>query len=117
MKLEILHDWRELAACGNHPDPDMFHDEARRREALAICNTCPVKTPCRQLGEGSGGGVWGGQPQPYSAHGITTLPTCHGRTGTEAGYKRHIRARETPCRECKQGYALGKRFSSSRRTA
>ncbi|MCH9731643.1 MAG: WhiB family transcriptional regulator [Actinomycetia bacterium] len=114
-RLEILHDWRELAKCGNHPDPDLFFDQERRREALAICAGCPVKAPCRELGEGSGGGVWGAKAARYSAHGITTLPVCHGRTGTEAGYKRHLRAGEAPCSACRQGQSQTKRHQRGRR--
>jgi ATP/maltotriose-dependent transcriptional regulator MalT len=32
-------------------------------------------------------------------------PACRDKRGTEAGHKRHLRANQTPCRECVAGAA------------
>lgn len=52
--------WRELAAC-RRTAVDFF-DEEQTAAALAVCRTCPVLTPCRDvaLAEGPPEGVWGG---------------------------------------------------------
>ena len=44
--------WRADAACLGL-DPDLFfqdnsYDEATRREAIAVCESCPVRQPCEE---------------------------------------------------------------------
>ena len=42
--------WTASAACRNHPDPDLwfpeYGDHDPQPQALRICRTCPVRTPC-----------------------------------------------------------------------
>jgi len=52
--------WQEHARCVD-ANPAVFFDPARYTEALAVCAECPVQAPCRELGRGAGGGVWGGR--------------------------------------------------------
>ena len=70
----LLGEWRARAAClgqssdiffpevGNHDDHERA-DELRR-EALAICASCPVITECRdyavRMGSNLPYGIWGG---------------------------------------------------------
>lgn len=45
--------WVEHAACGRSEDPDMWTDNRpakRVREAIEICQTCPVKQECLEYG-------------------------------------------------------------------
>jgi hypothetical protein len=50
--------WQEHAACVD-ANPNIFFDPDRYNEALAVCATCPVQAPCRELGRGQADGVWG----------------------------------------------------------
>jgi hypothetical protein len=58
--------WKEWAACKGLPDT--FYPESRLftgpdyRPALAICATCPVRSPCLRYAvrHGLHDGVWGG---------------------------------------------------------
>lgn len=47
---EILFDWREKAACGNHPTPDLWAADRgshAARAAIEICEEhCPVRAHC-----------------------------------------------------------------------
>ncbi len=57
--------WRQLAACRDIDDPDMFFPDERGRqsgaEAKAICASCPVSGDCLAdaLRAGDRHGVWG----------------------------------------------------------
>ncbi len=55
--------WMVFSACRNK-DPDVFFPEsaAQAREAIAICNTCPVMVECLEysLEARERFGVWGG---------------------------------------------------------
>ena len=63
--------WLPLAACKNHPDPDLFFPHrhtpiARIWEAKQICGGCPVKAEClaeairHPPGQTFPPGIWGG---------------------------------------------------------
>lgn len=59
--------WMEDAACGNHPDPDIWYPDTKdlyqsgTREALRICGTCPVRDECYEYGTRQNyGGIYGG---------------------------------------------------------
>jgi WhiB family redox-sensing transcriptional regulator len=61
--------WRDLAACRDvvtaECDP-FFADTAElQAEAIAICETCPVRDACLTFAVRTGQhyGIWGGQPQ------------------------------------------------------
>jgi len=65
-------EWGELAACKDHPDPDIWHadetssnpwDIAAKEEARRICKTmCLVRAECLAyaLRTGQRTGFWGG---------------------------------------------------------
>ncbi|MYX36745.1 MULTISPECIES: WhiB family transcriptional regulator [unclassified Streptomyces] len=59
--------WREQAACRDHPDPDLWFpkptDYARQRAAVLICRACPVQADCDQWAEDHRipDGIWGGR--------------------------------------------------------
>ena len=58
--------WREQAPC-QYVDPRIFFPESKHvdayDEALAICQTCPVRSECLQhaMDNHERYGVWGGQ--------------------------------------------------------
>jgi WhiB family transcriptional regulator, redox-sensing transcriptional regulator len=37
--------WRNLAACTSHP-LSLFFDKEREKEAMAVCEACPVRAEC-----------------------------------------------------------------------
>jgi len=46
-----MTDWRTLAACHSHADPDLWFSErhpARTAQAKRICQSCPVLNDCHQ---------------------------------------------------------------------
>lgn len=55
--------WQDRAACRGH-DTDLFYDceEIAVRRALALCDRCEVRDPCRAqaLDHRERFGVWGG---------------------------------------------------------
>lgn len=59
----MTRDWRERAACAD-TDPETFYpgQGESTREALTICHSCPVSTPCLNdaLAHGDQFGIWGG---------------------------------------------------------
>ena len=61
--------WRDLAACLEvvSADYDPFFSDAKdlQADAIAICETCPVRDDCLTFAVRTGQqyGIWGGQPQ------------------------------------------------------
>lgn len=55
--------WQQEAACRD-ADPELFfsNDESQRREALAMCASCPVQQRCLEhaLSTREPYGIWGG---------------------------------------------------------
>lgn len=70
--------WMANAACTNHPPELWFPTRGQpTTTAKAICNTCPVRTPCLHYGINEHHGIWGGlseqQRDTYrKAHPMTT---------------------------------------------
>jgi WhiB family redox-sensing transcriptional regulator len=64
-----LLSWRDLAACRDivSADYDPFFADTTdlQAEAIAICETCPVRDACLTFAVRTGQqyGIWGGQPQ------------------------------------------------------
>ena len=61
-------EWRKRASCRGLPIETFFPEPANKRplEAIAICQTCPVKTECRREADSHLDmytGVWGGTTQ------------------------------------------------------
>lgn len=56
-------EWAHLGSCAQ-TDPDLFHPEDANlvKDALAVCDQCPVVVECLQwaLGNDEKHGVWGG---------------------------------------------------------
>lgn len=113
-------DWLDLAACKGM-DTELFftsqsgpaaHREART--AYAICAQCPVTQRCAEYGANDQYGVWGGAQRtrvgtPYKSFG--SIPVH----GTEAAYKRHLKAGEEACRRCKDASTLASAERRARR--
>jgi WhiB family transcriptional regulator, redox-sensing transcriptional regulator len=62
-------DWRDIAACRTHDDPDLWFPigaspaaQEQARQAQAICRTCPVLQACGMwsLKTRQNAGIWGG---------------------------------------------------------
>jgi hypothetical protein len=103
-------DWMADAACRDHPNPDDFFPSSagpaaqlQAAKAARVCASCPVQRQCgeHRSNTGATSGVWGG-----SYHNTKTLGASSGGQqntavcGTNAGYQRHYRRGETPCRSC-----------------
>lgn len=63
LSVEAPQDWRAAAAC-REVEVEVFFaiDEASQREAVAICETCPVRSACLEhaVVNREQYGVWGG---------------------------------------------------------
>jgi WhiB family redox-sensing transcriptional regulator len=105
-------DWMIDAKCRDH-DPEMFFPNSTgngTRQAVAraavICRECPVIFECRSYGRNEVHGVWGGE-------GRSGYPVTSGRPlaphGTEAAARRHQRAGEKPCHQCREAAAWAQR--------
>jgi WhiB family redox-sensing transcriptional regulator len=72
-------DWMRSAACRQRPDLDWFDTDCGLNEALTVCHSCPVMTPCldyaisNELDEGVWGGLWG--------RNLTNMTKARGRHG------------------------------------
>jgi transcription factor WhiB len=57
------------ALCAGHSHPELWFDPIHKREAVAICRTCPAIEPCRAFCDeleagkpfGEWVGVWAGE--------------------------------------------------------
>ncbi len=114
-------EWRAEAACRG-ADPNIWFPVRGEdtREAKEVCRDCPVQQACRDyaLEVGEALGVWGGLSarerdglRGRRLYGGTTglpsrwtEPAAPGH-GTEAAYKRHLRAGEPACAECKAAHS------------
>lgn len=63
LSVDAPQDWRSAAAC-REVEVEVFFaiDEASQREAVAICETCPVRSECLEhaVVNREQYGVWGG---------------------------------------------------------
>jgi WhiB family redox-sensing transcriptional regulator len=57
----VAPDWWDDAACSGR-GPRKWFTEGTEREAVAICRTCPARTPCLRFAVDNDEqhGVWGG---------------------------------------------------------
>ena len=100
--------WRDQTACQNLITADydpFFADSAElQAEAIAICETCPVRDACLTFAVRTGQqyGIWGGQP-----HQIIRRLIALERAGRPRSHQvpaRHPQASKTHCKR-------GHRFS------
>lgn len=112
--------WRNHAEC-LYVYPDVFYphkyDHSSCREAKSICARCPVKTECLtaafEIDEPFG--IWGGLT-PRERDAMRRADNRPRRRppeifphGTAAGYARHKRAGEQPCRACVTAHTRDRR--------
>ena len=110
--------WQSRAACRDH-DPEWWFptDDTTRREAIAICATCPVRIECATHATRLNivHGVWGGVDRDPTRQVGRPQSPC----GTNAAYYRHLRNRESPCDACRTAHrtqkALNSRLATNRR--
>jgi hypothetical protein len=97
-------EWQEYANCRGHEEPNIFHDRTRCKEALAVCEGCPVMLQCKRHGVGQGDGVYGGQWQSGRIRqpDCRKPPTDDPRCGSVAGHSAHRRRDERPCDACRE---------------
>ena len=76
-------------------------EQARRtRRARAICRDCPALNACREYAlTHDETGIYAGMTEHERAQLKRPRPTAP--CGTLSAYQRHLRHRETPCRECR----------------
>jgi len=109
--------WQARAACRDHW-PDLFFpteaDDATREQAVAICQTCPVRSACAEEARRLDikYGVWGGIDREETRQRGRPPKPC----GSEAAYHRHLRNVETPCEECRNAYLEANRARNQRRS-
>ena len=48
------------AACRKDPELWFAEDDISKARAKAMCSTCPLQAPCKELGQGNTDGIWGG---------------------------------------------------------
>lgn len=111
--------WRAAAACAGL-DLSMFYTErtGTARAALAVCAACPVRAECladaldaeRQVSIQEIFGVRGGMSaigrrKLLGAERTRAIRARVALCGTDSGYYRHRRERESPCDACKAAHA------------
>lgn len=97
--------WHDVEHVGKGVYETKGERAARIREAKAVCATCPVRAECLAAATDDDHGVWGGMTLAERA----ATRVCGDGIGTVKGYRRHRRARDTPCRACADGWAAYKR--------
>jgi hypothetical protein len=83
-------------------------DLISHHEAAAICAECPVRAACETVlqatkANAAGTGTRHGSGPQGTWAGQLIAPRPEAQCGTESGYARHRRNRETPCADCKRG--------------
>lgn len=114
--------WHAQAACRG-VDVDLFFPTAAQEgaeAAKAICEGCPVRVECLEaaLERREEHGVWGGttveertrirrqRARARRAAATTRRPGIGtDACGTDAGYQRHRRRGERPCKSCRAAHA------------
>lgn len=111
--------WQARSLCAGM-DPDEIeavffpHPNDNANEAKAICRVCPVASECLTyaIETGQEFGVWGAMTEQerrlkFRLKRPSGLPAA--RCGTESGYRRHLRAKEQTCEQCKTANNLARR--------
>lgn len=104
---------RQIGGDAWFPDSLDMQTQTASTEAKTTCKRCPVQEKCLTwaLAGGERFGIWGGinfgtarasmLRELRTKYGIDYTPRRFDALhGTEAGYKRHTRLKEQPCRPC-----------------
>jgi WhiB family redox-sensing transcriptional regulator len=94
--------WRDLAACldvvSAEYDPFFADNAELQAEAVAVCETCPVRDACLTFAVRTGQqyGIWGGQPQQIirSLIALERAGSPHSRRAPAS----HPQASKTHCK-------------------
>ena len=126
------------ASCRDLKTDQFFPEKARRNVAQMMCADCPLFDPCRDyaLARPEVRGIWGGttdedRDEIRKGRVLETLAQYEARTGrktsrgkevdpcgTTGAYRRHIRAKEPPCRPCLDAEGESRnRYNARRRIA
>ena len=115
--LLIREHWIDAAACAKPGMPDVWFPgsgptgERAARAAKRICATCPVRQECLQhaLTWRESAGVWGGMTETERQRHPENRPRRRGEpapSGTESGYRRHLKNGEPACGACRMRMRL-----------
>lgn len=108
--LSITDSWREAASCAESPSAMWFPDEEGSgvawrkhagRNALKICDACPVRAECLTTHRDESHGIFGGLhvEERLAWTRLHRIPRAFHH-GDEAGAQRHRRAGEPACPAC-----------------
>ena len=108
--------WTYDELGGGDPDTRRDTKAAIAAEAKAICATCPVRAACLQaaIDSSEGYGIWGGKTPAQRAQMNSATDLPHGTYGA---LKRHARAGEPQCAECRRFNARKQREAAQRKAA
>lgn len=90
-------------ACVDYPDPDVFfHGRKGMAEAMALCESCPIRKECLSWAKSSGQkyGIWGGEfmgREPYKP--VQKCHKGHKDWAYRSNGKRYCRACDRSYRE------------------
>lgn len=93
-------------------------ENARIYEAKTICGACPLRAACLAAATDDDDGIWGGLTRYERRTGIVRprpKPRDPATCGTTAGYRRHRRAGEATCDDCREAQRLASRRSRAKR--
>lgn len=105
-------DWKAHAACKGM-DTSLFFpaqgDSHTLRNAIAVCERCPVAAQCLEYCVESGirHGVWGGRSERWRKVELdrrSSKVRIHATHGTNGGYSRHMRDGTEPCDACRAAH-------------
>ena len=112
-------DWVERGACRGMSPGTFYSDGVRggtqvdRRLITQVCGACPVKVQCRDYAlHHEIYGFWADtspderRRERHALHIKVEVPgeDDFAPCGTEGGYKRHLRRRESTCEDCRAAH-------------
>lgn len=113
MTADLHAAWRKQAVC--RTSPALFDDmldvgrepaqdrNARHRQAVAMCATCPVLVQCRADVTVGDEGIRAGKLLATYDHPAALFDTLEREHGTPRGYKQHIDGGDMPaCEPCRK---------------
>lgn len=99
--------WKDRAACRNQPGDwvaiaaqGLAQQRAEKRNELAYCEVCEVRSECLEFGLREPTAIYGGL-LPTERRNLMKKPTTKDkRCGTYRGYAAHRLRNEKPCQPC-----------------